>query len=168
MKQKTLFLTLGILVVVVVVVFAVVNSSSRQNGALTNKGQQKTMPVPEAPKVSDVAQVKKETSTEALAAFPAGFPVEAGAQSGNSYKYIPAKTTVEQSTVEYVSQKTLAQNGEIFRNYLAQAGFTIANKTEQTNWLFYYGTKGKEILSINLKADASGKVTVSASYVVMP
>ena len=108
-------------------------------------------------------RVMKEDPGKTLAAFPAGFPAEAGAQGSGAYKYIPANSIEQQSTVEYVSQKTLTENAEAFLGYFNKAGFTVTNKSENSDLVFYYAQKGSEDMSVTIKR-TDGKVSVSASY----
>lgn len=114
-------------------------------------------------KPSSQERVIQAEAPSLLSGFPAGFPKEEEVNYPQSYKYIPANSLEQQSTVEYVSQKTLAENGKTFRDYLASAGFNVSNKNETANLLFYYATKDNNDLSIRIE-QKNGQVTVSASY----
>jgi hypothetical protein len=108
-------------------------------------------------------QVTQQTPTTVVSAFPAGFPVEAAAQNTASYKYVPAASSQQQSTLEYISQKTVAQNQKTFLDYLNANGFKIGNKVEKSDMVFYYATKDNNDLSITITKSGSD-VKVSASY----
>ena len=114
-------------------------------------------------KIVDKARVEKQSAATVLSAFPPGFPAEAGIESSAGYKYIPAKSTEQQSTLEYSSRITFAQNKKIFKDYLTSADWTITNKVEESNLAFYYGTKNNNDLSVKIK-QMDNDVTVSVSY----
>jgi len=147
-----------IAIVVVVLVIALVWLGRTQFGVAPEP-----KPGEDLSKPADQERVVKEDAEVILSAFPSGFPVEAGAQTSDSYKYIPAKSLEQQSTLEYVSQKSLTENAKIFRDYLSKAGFQISNKTELPDLMFYYAQKGTEDLSVKIKTQDE-KVSVSASY----
>lgn len=133
-----------------------------------NKGNEASTPAP-INKKDDLAQpyeterVVKQNTQAILSAFPDGFPVEAGVESTNSYKYVPANSTEQQSTIEYTSQKSLADNGKIFKDFLTASGFEIINEQTQGKNVFYYGKKDTSDLSILIR-ELTDSVTVSASY----
>lgn len=123
-------------------------------------------PVPEQPKAepeTPTAHVVAQEAPAVLAAFPTGFPAEAGIENSRGYKFIPANSTNQQTTLDYISQKSLAENTEIFTNYLAQNGFSIVNKVELPNLVFLYATKDNNDLSLKMD-EQGGIVTVSATY----
>lgn len=96
-----------------------------------------------------------------LAAFPPGFPAEAGQSTG--MKYLPANSTEQQHTLEYESVKTVASNQEIFSKYFTSPGFTILNEDVKSDSVFYYATKDGNDLSVRIWSE-QGKVKVTASY----
>lgn len=98
-----------------------------------------------------------------ITSFPADFPLEAGVKISQSYKYVPANSLQQQATLDYLSKKTLAENGKIFTAYLKKSGYQMLNTMEKPNLLFRYGTKDGSDLSIRL-AKAGDQVLVSASY----
>lgn len=126
---------------------------------------EKKSPDPKADLTKPYQEVRvvKEDTKSVLSAFPAGFPAEAGVENKDSFKYVPANSTQQQSTVEYVSSQSLAENTKAFSTYLTANGYTITNKLEQGSLVFYYGTKADSDLSVKLE-DKDGKVLVTASY----
>ena len=52
---------------------------------------------------------------------------------------------------------------EAFLGYFNKAGFTVTNKSENSDLVFYYAQKGSEDMSVTIKK-TDGKVSVSASY----
>lgn len=129
-----------------------------------------TPPTPASNPLADLTKVASQARTlhadvkGLLTTFPADFPLEAGAETTTGYKYVPANSLTQQSTLEYGSKLTLAENGKIFADYFSKAGFKITNKVEQPGLLIYYGTKNQSVLTVKVQKLA-GKVTVSASYV---
>ena len=105
--------------------------------------------------------IQADTKT-VLSGFPDGFPAEKETAE-NSYRYIPANSTEQQYTLQYESQKTLAENEKIFKDYFTSAGFQIVNKQESATDAFYYGTRDNSDLSI-LISSRDGKISISASY----
>lgn len=146
-----------IAIVAVVVVAGLVWLGNSQFGKKPQLEDDLQKTVPEA-------RVIKQDAQTTLSAFPAGFPVEEGAQNTDSYKYIPASSLEQQSTLDYVSKKSLADNARIFRDYLSKSGFAISNRVEEPDLVFYYATKGAEDLSIKIKISQEQEVSVSASY----
>jgi hypothetical protein len=114
---------------------------------------------------SDKEMVIQQEPAELMKVFPAGFPFEQGAQSTGSYQFIPAKSRGQQSTLTYISKKTLAENAQIFKTYLEKEGFKVTNKTEQKDLDFYYAAKDNKDLSI-LVQQKDNQVTVSVSYLM--
>lgn len=113
---------------------------------------------------TDQPVVTKQQTPIVLSSFPQGFPVEDSAQLSDSYSYVPALSSSQQSTLSYTSQKTLAENQKIFSSYFTSAGFKIINKIEKDPTLFYYGSKDGNDLSVTVIKDKAGKVVVTASY----
>lgn len=155
MKKNTLILVVA-LVAVLIVALLVAQQRPSDNRKRDNKTTDLNTP-------ADKDRVVKGDLQSILKAFPESFPVEAGAQQKDSFKYIPANSLEQQSTVEYVSQKSLAENGKIFREYLNSASFKIINKIEKPNLLFYYATREGNDLSVKIEAINQG-VIVSATY----
>lgn len=114
-------------------------------------------------KISKTEQVTKQDAKATLASFPEGFPAESGIEASSGYKYIPANSQSEQSTLEYTSKKSLAENKKIFTDFLAKSGYTVANKVEQAGLVFLYATLDQTDLSIKIE-EKSGQVSVSATH----
>lgn len=157
MKKNTIII-LSVVVVALVVVYAVWESkkttvvpSGRETG---NEN---------AVKVSDEVRVQNEDSASVLSAFPEGFPAEPEALSGEGAKLIPAGSTEQQSTIEYGSTKSLSQNADIFRKYIADAGFTIMNEIIEADEVFLYSKNDTDDMSITIRSQ-DGMVTVKAKY----
>ncbi len=99
-----------------------------------------------------------------LAAFPPGFPVEEGVKATEGFKYVPANSQETQSTLEYVSQKTVSQNSQIFRKFLADNNYQIVNKLEKPDLVFYYAQKDGNDLSLKIQKLEAAEIKVSVSY----
>lgn len=156
MEKKYLWGVIGVVVIILaILVSRRPNAPGQQPGAETGKSEQ----------TSKTERVVKEDAKVTLAAFPEGFPVEAGASSTSGYKYIPANSASQQSTLEYVSQKSLAVNKQIFSDFLGKNGFAVVNKVEQPAFVFFYATKNQNDLSIKIE-EKNKQVTVSATYLV--
>ena|SRR3990167_11134161 len=156
--RKSLLTFLAVIVVGLLIALIV---SERGPETATDQEEQKT--TEEEIQVQDTERVIEQESETTLSAFPEGFPVEAAASNSSGFKYIPANSVSQQSTVEYVSQMTLAENGKTFKDYLAAAGYEMVNKLEEADILFYYATKDNNDLSIKIDSK-DNVVTVSASY----
>ncbi len=124
--------------------------------------QQEPAPV-DLTQMADTPRLVRGEVKGVITAFPEGFPAEQGALHLDGYQYVPARSLELQSTVSYISQKTLAENGELMRDYLAAAGFEITNRVEKPGLLFYYATRGENDLSIQIAED-NNQVILSASY----
>ena len=118
------------------------------------------------PKETPVKVINQEAKIT-LSAFPEGFPTEKDALRGDSFKYIPANSQEQQSSLVYQSQKTLAANEKIFKEFFAKAGFKIVNQQETKTEAFYYTTLDNNDLSVQIK-DQQNVVTVTASYLKRP
>lgn len=154
---KNALLILGLAAVALVIFFIV---SGRQAGL---PGQKVLKPEEDFSKPYKEERVVKQEAQATLSAFPEGFPVEAGAQNTGSYKYVPALSLEQQSTIEYVSKKSLTDNAKIFKDFLTLKGYTISNEVSEKGLGFYYATKDNNDLSIKIE-EKNGQVTVSASY----
>lgn len=152
-------LILAIVGVAVVLGILIFYSGNKQPGPATTAN-----PATDLTRKSDKPRVVHADVKGILMTFPADFPVEAGAETTTGYKYVPANSLQQQSTLEYVSKKSLAENGKIFTSYFRKAAFKISNKVEQPSLLIYYGTKDQSVLTVKIQG-LSGKVMVSASYV---
>ncbi len=146
---------LGVLfIAAIIIIWSVAgNQGAQPTQTLTNQNTANT----EGP------QVVKIKAATLLADFPQDFPMESGVENTESYKYLPAKSTEEQSTLEYVSKKSFRENKTIFTEYLDKAGFKISNRDERTGFAFYYATKDNNDLSIKI-VERQGQVTVTASF----
>ncbi|OGE78953.1 MAG: hypothetical protein A2751_00215 [Candidatus Doudnabacteria bacterium RIFCSPHIGHO2_01_FULL_46_14] len=157
MKRNTLIILALAVAVLIILLFIAANKSDKGSQPVSvSKKDNLDQPY-------ETERVVKQNTEASLSAFPQGFPVEAGAQAGDSYKYVPANSVEQQSTVQYTSNKSLEENGKIFRDYLAAAGFTIVNKLERADKLFYYASKDNNDLSVTISS-IDGAVTVSATY----
>lgn len=153
MKKEVLLLVVGLVVILVVAILVTSPRQSPTPSVLEDQSQA----------VSPEERVIKQEASQVMSAFPAGFPFEEEMTSSDSYKYIPANSKEQQSTINYVSQKTLAENAKIFKAYLEEAGFKITNKVEEKSQYFYYAAKDNSDLSI-LVQQKNDQVTVSLSY----
>lgn len=164
MKDKYNMKKTAIIVVIIaaaLVGLMIFSKSNQQPGA--KKTQTEAERKADLTKPYETERMVKEEAQVLLTGFPQGFPVEAGSQSSESFKYVPAQSVEQQSTVVYASKKTLAENGKTFRDYMASAGFEIINKDERDDGLFYYATKDNNDLSIKID-EKNGQVSVSATY----
>ena len=151
MKKNVVVIIILILAVAIVVVLMQKNKKTAPP-----KGPATAQQDPNKPKVI------KQGTTAILGTFPADLPIEKDITTTDSYKYIPAKSTEQQTTLEYVSKKSFAENVKIFSGYLASAGYKITNKTEKPTWEFLYGTKDNNDLAIRIeKQGEQAKVSVS-------
>ncbi|HYV33811.1 MAG TPA: hypothetical protein VE973_03105 [Candidatus Limnocylindria bacterium] len=154
--KKYFWIIIVIILLVVAVVFLI---PSKQNPT-TNSVVKTSTSTPK-----ETLQVTPAETKEVVKDFPAGFPIEAGATSDSGFTYVPANTLSKQSSVIYTSNKTLAENGKIFKDYMDVMGYKIINKVETSQNLFYYGTKDNASLSILIeKQDKNVKIT--ATYLI--
>lgn len=153
MRKQILISILAVFVIVLVLIIGFYKPF-QPSPSQSNPEDDLTRPFP-------TQRVLNQETKNTLTVFPAGFPMEG--QFTKSFKYIPANSLLQQSTVEYESQATMAENQTIFLKYLADSGFQIANKTEEQNITFYYASKADADLSVMLK-DQNGKIFVTASY----
>ena len=112
---------------------------------------------------SEELRVVNQNSGRNLEAFPEGFPVEDGVEFHESFKYVPANSRDQQSTLAYLSSRTLSENASIFENFFSSNGFEVMNEVEDDGMHFYYARKGNDDLPIRLE-DKSGRVLVEVSY----
>lgn len=122
----------------------------------------KTPAESERPRVKTEQIIKQNVQTT-LSAFPGGFPAEEGIANSSGYKYIPANSLNEQSTLEYVSAKSLTENKQIFTEFLTKNGFEIVNRIDQPNLVFLYAKKEQNDLSVKIEA-RNQQIMVSANY----
>ena len=152
-----------IIAAIVLVLLIVLWANSPRQPANTNT----TIQQEDLTKASDEVRVVNTPTDEIVKEFPLAFPFEENFTSSNSFKYVPAQSLEQQSTLEYTSQKTLAQNRTAFTNYLQTAGFEILNKIESSDELFYYATKDNNDLTISVRLDDNG-LKVGLSYLKRP
>lgn len=152
--KKTALITAAVAVAILVVWLLSGGTKMSPNGGSGAKN--------DLSKPSEKERVVRQEAAVSITAFPSGFPVGAGA-AGSGFKYVPANSTEQQSTLEYVSAKSLKENETIFKDYLAASSFKIVNKLEDSKSAFYYATKDNNDLSIRI-AQSDGQVTVTASY----
>ncbi len=152
-QNKSLFSLVGIVILLLAVVFfAQIPKRLSQNGSKEDLNKPSAKP-----------SIVEENPQIILAAFPKGFPLEGGVTTSASFRYVPAQSEENQSTLEYVSKKSLLENGRIFRDYLAKSDFKVVNKIEEPKLLFYYARREGDDLSIKIE-EQNQKVLVSASY----
>jgi len=113
-----------------------------------------------APK-SDIAYVELEKLPER---FPADFPIEEGTKIISNYNY--EKDGVFQSTRQFESQKTLAENYKIYKEYLNSNGWTINSSMDLETSKFLLAVKDGSTVSVNISSNSSTKQnTVDISFV---
>ena len=96
--------------------------------------------------------------------FPSDFPVEAGAKILSNYNY--EKDGVFQSTRQFESQKTLAENYEIYKEYLGSNGWTVNSNMNLATSKFLLAIKDGSTVSINISANSfTGQNVVDISFV---
>ena|SRR3989344_4101345 len=150
----------NILIIIVVLVLILLGAIwFRSNDGMDSDTQTATNE--ETPQPTE--RVMQSDAKTTLSAFPDGFPVESGISQSSGFKYIPANSLEQQSTVEYVSQKSLAENQTAFKAYLEASGFKTVNEAEDAQSAFYYATKDNNDLSVRIILK-DGTVTVTASY----
>jgi len=147
--QKKYEVVIGAVVVVLIVVGAAIafnarNKTAKQpdKSADTIKAGDKTI------QKSDKDQAVVEDVKQAASAFPAGLPVEAGADKTTSYVYVPANTLDGQSVISYVSKKTVEENKVVFSEFLVKNGYGFMNKIETPAMVNYLATKGASQLGV--------------------
>lgn len=103
----------------------------------------------------------KESSQTVLSILPKDFPVEVGAQFTDSLSYKTATSSVEQFTLSYFSQKTLAENEKIFSGYLSSQGYTMISKIELNSFASYSSIKDRNNLMVTIQKLKDNKVKVT-------
>lgn len=160
--KRNIIIVLALVVALVVVALVMAGNKKGDSGtkdpAVLEKQRKEDLSKP-----YETERIIKQNTQASLTAFPEGFPLEDGARAGESFKYVPANSTAQQSTVQYVSNKSLAENGRIFKDYLDSSGFDTVNDLENDARIFYYATKDNDDLSISIES-RNNTVTVSASY----
>ena len=156
-KQKQILWGVVAAVIVVVLVFVFSGGGSdSDSGSQTTDQAELVQPAEEQ-------RIIQQTDEQVLADFPEGFPVEEGAQNTNSFKFIPANSLEEQSTMSYTSQRTLDENAIIFKSFMDENGFEIINEETDEDFRFFYATKDGNDLSVTIE-ELVGQVQVSVSY----
>lgn len=81
--------------------------------------------------------------------FPSDVPLEAGAEVTSNYTAVNAKG-LYQSTREFVSKKTLAENFALYQSALKQAGWTITQSIDDAAQKVILATKSGSSLTIRI------------------
>ena len=150
-KQKGIIWGAAAIVLLLVLAFVFSQTGNDSNTPDGNNVNQSSEP-----------QISEQSAEETLSAFPEGFPIEAGGgESG--YRYVPANSSQQQSTIEYVSTQTFSQTAAVFENYLEENEFSIINRVDEPDFAFFYATKDGNGLSITLQ-EIDGETKVSVSY----
>lgn len=143
----------GVLAVIIIAVLAFVLAKAPAKPVTQNNTQTNTQSQPEVPKVAT-----KEVAKDQLPdAWPTDIPMEAGAKVTVNYQ-----KTLDDGSVQLVqaftSAKTVADNGKIYTDYFASAGFKLAGQIDQPTFKSYAATKGNEQLQVLIQQDAKTKV----------
>jgi hypothetical protein len=160
MKNKSLYLLLGVLVLVVVVLVAVSKNRTAKAPAESPQAQSQQKPSSEQPKAVPVQAVDVGKLPQE---FPSDIPLEAGAQVTLNYNATNAAGNFQASR-EFISKKTVAENYALYQKVLKDNGWTITGTQENTpagNLIF--ATKGENNLNIRIYTDPDKKIRVSIS-----
>lgn len=96
--------------------------------------------------------------------LPANIPLEANAEITQNYTANNAEGKF-QSTREFKTQRTLAENLSTYSQYLKNNGWTITTTVDQPTYKMVMGSKGYQKLHISIAENTVSSVkTVTISY----
>ncbi len=99
--------------------------------------------------------------------FPAGLILEQDAVVSQSYSVSYVNDDLSQPVVEYTSKKNLAENIQMFKEYLTANGWSITHEASiaETPVTFFYAKKEKEQVNITFAPQADGALKINIAYV---
>lgn len=103
---------------------------------------------------------------EVVANFPKSLILEKGISIEQSYSINYQGGAVIQPVVKYISEKSMGDNVNEFKNYLTQNGWTITHEANPNLAItFFSATKQSEKVNITLAVDRiSQKITVTIAH----
>ena len=114
-----------------------------------------------APREAVVHQVDKSKLPER---FPADIPLETGAKIEQNFNATQGDRL--QATRQFVSQKSVKENYDLYTQWLEQHGWKIAATLDQPNLKAISATKGEDSIHVSInKNSLSAEVTADISYV---
>jgi hypothetical protein len=151
------------LIIVLVVVLAVAlgfkawwGSRSKTKAPAAGNNQQQTQQA-NAPKVEKVEDSKLPTG------FPADFPLEKDAKIDQNFNVTADGKT--QATRKFISQKSLKENFDFYKDWLTKNGWTIITTLDIAEIKSIGATKGSNSVNISISTDpVSKKAAVDISY----
>ncbi len=148
--KKLLLPIVGI--AVLVIAYYAVNNWQKQTAVESDQGGE------------EFKVAKKEVSAdEAPAGFPQGVPIEAGATIIQNYE-AEVSDGRHQATRAFVSGKTVAQNYQVYLDFLTSDGWEIKNKSGTETVASLYAVKSDSELTVSITKNAvTGVVTVDLS-----
>lgn len=129
------------LVIILVIVFTLLGFNTDRQ---TNKIEE--------PQKSVILEVKNLPSTEIVSNIPDGIFTEQNTEITNSYSALSVANTL-QSTLQYVSEKSLKDNVTFFEAYTKKNGWVQTGVSTTTKDAFYFYQKGESRLSISVSYD---------------
>lgn len=131
---------------------------NNSTGAQTNSQTRPDLSIEPA----KITQVDKAKLPEG---FPADFPMEKDAQIVSNYNSTKDGTT--QSTREFISKKTLAENYKLYSDYLTKNGWNILNKSDTQALKSLYAKKDNASVTINMNQNPTTKANlVEVSFLI--
>lgn len=97
----------------------------------------------------------EEPASELVTDFPSGFPFEQGVEFSQAYKYIPANSLEQQSTLSYISELSLQDNVDRFEQFFEDNQYDIITDDFSDGVQFYFATKPENDISILLETSNS-------------
>lgn len=118
-------------------------------------------------KEKDFSVAKKEVAAnQAPSGFPSDVPIEAGATIIQNYE-ADVSDGRHQATRVFQSSKTVAQNYQLYLDFLTKNGWTVSNKSETETIASLYAVKAGSELTVSItKNSVTGVVTVDLSALV--
>lgn len=133
------------------------NRSWTKNGSESaNQGQNSQAPAP---------KIEKVDATQLPSGFPADMPLEKDAKIDQNFNATAEGKT--QATRKFVSQKTLKENFDIYKDWLTKNGWTIIATLDVEEVKSIGAQKGADSVNISITKDpVSKKAVVDISYLM--
>lgn len=150
--SKNIFIILGAVVVLATLLFLGIKYFFNEKEVI--------VPVEEKPEVT-ISPVEAQNLPEK---FPANFPLEKDVPINANYNAEASGSF--QSTRQFISKKTLAENYKLYTDYLKKDGWTITATLDTEDVKSIFAQKGRVSITITMnKNSMSGENTVDISFV---
>ncbi len=163
MKNKYIWIILGVLAVVLVVVLVLNKNRTAPASKNTSPSGQSQ---PEAKNEVKSVPIETVKTTALPQEFPSDIPLETGAEVTLNYNATNAQGQYQASR-EFISKKTIAENYALYQQVLKSKGWTIISTQEDASaGSLIFAEKSNYSLNIRIYTDAQKKVRVSINNVV--